>query len=244
MIFNFLKSKPKLNNLIPEGFVDIHSHILPGIDDGAKNVQSSLKLITCLTEMGFSKIIGTPHIYEGVHNNNLKKIKNSFDKLINHNDFNKKIKIKYAAEYMLDNSIIEKAEKRNLLCIKDNYVLVEMSYLYPPSNLKELLFILKTNNYNIILAHPERYRFLFDDKSKYFELKKIGCDFQINLLSTIGYYGADILKISDWLIKNNMIEYSGSDIHNKNQLSQFSKKVQLKNHSSLEKILNKNSFFS
>ena len=78
MIFNLLKSKPTLKELIPEGFVDIHSHILPGIDDGAKNIKESLELIEKMNEMGFSKIIGTPHTYPGLYENTNESIKKSF----------------------------------------------------------------------------------------------------------------------------------------------------------------------
>ena len=100
MIFNLFKSKPTLKDLIPEGFVDIHSHILPGIDDGAKNIEDSLVLISEMRELGFSKIIGTPHTYPGLHDNTKKTIKDSFEKLKNNKP--DKIQLGYASEYMLD----------------------------------------------------------------------------------------------------------------------------------------------
>ena len=113
MIFNLFKSKPTLKELIPKGFVDIHSHVLPGIDDGAKNVEESIELINNMKEMGFSKIIGTPHTYMGLYNNTNTTIKNSYNSIVNHFDNN--TIIEYASEYFLDDSIIEKSEKKTLI---------------------------------------------------------------------------------------------------------------------------------
>ena len=112
MIFNLFKAKPTLKELIPDGFVDIHSHILPGIDDGAKNIEESLELISKMKEMGFSKIIATPHTYQGLYNNSSSSIKNSYNKIKDKVD--KKIEIQYASEYMIDETLIEKAHKKKL----------------------------------------------------------------------------------------------------------------------------------
>ena len=113
MLFNLFKSKPTLKELIPDGFVDIHSHILPGIDDGAKNIEESLELISKMKEMGFSKIIGTPHTYAGLYENNNESIKKSFEKL--NDEIQTNTNIGFASEYMLDNTIIEKAQNKKLL---------------------------------------------------------------------------------------------------------------------------------
>ena len=181
MIFNLLESKPTLRELIPEGFIDIHSHILPGIDDGAKTVDESLELISEMKKMGFSKIIGTPHTYPNLYDNSFKSIKKSFN-LLNKSKNLKDVKIGYASEYMLDKSVIEKAKNKTLLCIKDNYVLVEMSFISEPIGLYEIIYEIKVNGYTPILAHPERYLFL--DSKDFYKLKKFGCLFQANLLST------------------------------------------------------------
>ena len=109
MIFNLFKSKPSLKELIPKGFVDIHSHILPGIDDGAQNLNESLKLISEMKNMGFSKIIATPHTFPGIYDNTKSTIKDSYQMIID--KLSTKITIKYASEYMLDSSLIENAEK-------------------------------------------------------------------------------------------------------------------------------------
>jgi len=254
MIFNIFRSKPTLRELIPNGFVDIHSHILPGIDDGAKTVAESLEIISKMKKLGFSKVIGTPHIYEGVHNNTTDSIKSSFNKL--KESLNDDVKISYASEYMLDSSILKLLESKKLLTLDDKYILVEMSYIAPPKNLFDIIFELKVNNYRPIVAHPERYRFLHNEINVYKKLKSMGCEFQMNLLSVTGYYGDDIRKFCDILLKNNMVKFSGSDIHSirhvqmieSSQVIVGSKKKMLraniKQLEKFEKILENNQIFN
>tara|TARA_B100002051_G_scaffold265235_1_gene291018 strand:+ start:14 stop:742 length:729 start_codon:yes stop_codon:yes gene_type:complete len=233
MIFNFFKSIPTLKELIPNGFVDIHSHILPGIDDGAKDINESKILIEEMKTIGFSKIIGTPHTYSGLYDNTSESIENAFKKI-------KKLHLKdividFASEYMLDHSMIEKSKNKNLLCLKDNYVLVEMSYISKPVNLYEIIFQIIHNGYRPILAHPERYRFIQNDFEEYYKIKKVGCLFQLNLLSCTNYYGKDIADVSEKLLKNNLIDFVGSDIHRKEHIKYFNKPIKIK---SVEKLQN------
>ena len=241
MIFNLFKSKPNLKELIPNRFVDIHSHILPGIDDGAKNIEESLKMISEMKKMGFEKIIATPHTYPGLYDNTTKSIKKSFEKLKKEITINKNIS--FASEYMLDPSLIQKAAKKDLLCIKDNFVLVEMSYLSAPINLYDILFEIIVNDYIPTLAHPERYIFFHKEFDKYYKLKKVGCLFQLNLLSATGYYGDHIKAITDKLIEKNLIDFVGSDIHSLKHVKAFERKVLIKNHKILKKIIENNDFF-
>ena len=238
MIFNIFKSKPSLKELIPDGFVDIHSHILPGIDDGAKNIEESIGLINNMKEMGFTKIIGTPHVYPGLYNNTNETIKKSYELLTNR--INNKTCIDYASEYIIDESLIYKAREKSLLCIKDNCVLVEMSYLNAPNNLYEILFELQTNGYKIILAHPERYRFLHNNFKEYDKLKKIGCMFQINLLSATEYYGKDIIKCLDKLLLKNYVDFVGSDIHSIKHINLMKNKIKLKSEKQFKEAIERN----
>lgn len=241
MIFNLFKSRPTLKELIPNGFIDIHSHILPGIDDGAKNIKESLGLISEMKKLGFSKIIGTPHTYPGLYENTNESIEESFKKI--NGKQSGKIKIGYSSEYMMDSSIIEKANKKELLCLKDNYILIEMSFLAPHNELYDIIFNLKINGYYPILAHPERYRFFYDDFNQFYKLKNAGCEFQLNLLSSTGFYGKDVAIISDKLLKNNMIDYCGSDIHNINHIRKFYNKVVIKNYELISTIASRNNLF-
>ena len=241
MIFNLLKSKPTLKELIPEGFVDIHSHILPGIDDGAKNIKESLELIEKMNEMGFSKIIGTPHTYPGLYENTNESIKKSFEKL--NNKIQTNTNIGFASEYMLDNTIIERAQNKKLLCLKDNYVLVEMSFISEPLGLYEIIYEIKVNGYIPILAHPERYMFI-NRLKKYHKLKKFGCLFQANLLSLTNYYGQGVRKNLERLINEGLIDFVGSDIHNIKHIFAFEKKISFKNMDKLNELIQNNSKFN
>ena len=234
MIFNLFKSKPTLKELIPKGFVDIHSHILPGIDDGAKDIHESLKLIEKMKNIGFSKIIGTPHTYPGIYNNTNESIKKSFE-ILQNKLFDKHI-ISYASEYMLDLSLIEMSDKRTLLCLNDNYVLIEMSFISEPIYLHEIIFSLIKNGYKPIIAHPERYPFYYTEKSKYFKLKDLGCFYQLNFNSVIGKYGLNNLEISNFLIKNNLIDFIASDTHNINHINNTQNKVLVKEIDKLKNI--------
>ena len=234
-MFNLFKKKPILSELIPEGFVDIHSHVLPGIDDGAKDIEESLSLVCQMKDMGFSKIIGTPHTYQGLYDNTNETIKDSFDSL--------KIKIKedieisYGSEYMMDGSLLKRIKEKSILTLKDNYVLVEMSFISAPNILFDIIFELKTNGYLPVLAHPERYTFLFNNFKEYYKLKKFGCFFQLNLLSVTDYYGQIFSEISNKLLNLELIDFVGSDIHNQKHINFFQTKAKIKELKMLENAI-------
>ena len=230
MIFNLFKSKPTLKELIPNGFVDIHSHILPGIDDGAKDVEDSLKLISKMKKIGISKIIGTPHIYPGVYNNSFETISKAFDKIDN-----TELDISFAAEYFICEEMIKEIKKKSLLTIKNKYVLVETNFMSLPKNFFDIIFKLRTNGYQPIIAHPERYTYL--SLEQFFKLKKIGCEFQLNLFSTTGLYGRRVLDMANKLINKKVINFVGSDIHNLSTMIQFDNNIKISEIQLLEKII-------
>ena len=153
------------------------------------------------------------------------------------------IKIDFAAEYMLDSSFNQILKKNNLLTLKDKYVLVEMSYIFAPIKLYEIIFEIRTSGYIPVLAHPERYTFLHSNFREYIKLKDAGCEFQANLLSLTNYYGKDVLKICKKLLKNNLIDYFGSDIHSNKHIEYFSKSIQVSNYKKIEMVLNNNKIF-
>ena len=153
-----------------------------------------------------------------------------------------RFKTSCASEYMLDDSIIKKAKEKELLCLKDNYVLVEMSYISAPINLYEIIYEICINGYIPVLAHPERYIFI-DNFKEYYKLKKFGCLFQLNLLSATGYYG-NLVKIrTDELIEKKLIDFVGSDIHTLKHISSFDRKVQVNKLDLFEKAIERNSLF-
>ena len=240
MIFNVFKSKPALRELIPEGFVDIHSHILPGIDDGAKNIEESLSLISEMKKIGFGKIIATPHIYKGLYENDKASISKSYESLIKKNDL--KIDISFAAEYMLDSTTFEIAKSNSFLTLKDRYVLIEMSLVSEMNNLKEIIFEIQTNGYIPVIAHPERYLYYSKNYKRIYEFKKLGCMLQLNLLALTGYYGNEVLKFSEKILTNELYDFCGSDTHNMRHLQHFNKKIKLnlKCLKIIEECLNRN----
>ena len=216
MIFNFIKRSKNLTDLIPKDSVDIHNHILPGIDDGAKDVNESLELINGMKNLGYKKIIATPHIYNKLYENNRESITNSYNLI--KNKLPKDIEFEFSAEYMLDNIFINKIDDEKLLTINKKYILVETGFISKPIFFDEATLKLSSNGYKIILAHPERYPYAQDIKTiKSFRNK--GIFIQMNLLSICGYYGNKIKKISNEFINNKLVDFIGTDIHNYNQLN-------------------------
>ena len=209
------RSKINLKSLLPVGYTDIHSHVLPGIDDGAKTMDDSILLIKTFQKLGIHEIITTPHVMGGVWPNSTEVITS---KLL---EVKKRLKeeemtefsIGAAAEYMIDENFIELLEKKDLLPIKDNKILVEMSYLNPPSNLFDTLFAMQIADYKPVLAHPERYNFYHLDKSKYSDLKSAGALFQLNLLALTKYYGLPVQKTALYLLEKKMYNYVATDAH-------------------------------
>lgn len=244
-MFFFKKNKPVLSELIPSDYVDIHSHLLPGIDDGSKNIESTIDLIQSLKSIGFSEFITTPHVMEYVWKNERSTIEENSSKtkatLAESSIFNP---FKAAAEYMMDDHFRMLFQNQHLLTLKDNLVLVEMSYINAPLNLYDILFDLQVAGYQPVLAHPERYNFYHKNLDQYKKLKTVGCKFQMNLLSSVGYYNSYVAKAADYLLENNMIDFVGSDVHHSNHVAGFHKKIVLKNHKKLEEVIQNNRYFS
>ena len=243
-MLSFLKKTPKLVDLIPANYVDIHSHILPGIDDGAQKMEDSEFLLDSMKNFRFSKVIATPHTMKNVWNNTTDSIEEAYNKVYEKlPDLAKNMKLQFSSEYFLDENLIEHIQTEKLIPLKNNYVLVEMSYLNAPLQLYDFLFELQLKGYQLVLAHPERYTFFHSKKKEFDKLKKSGCLFQLNLLATVGYYGKNVAEISDYLLKENMYDFVGSDIHHKNHVKAFQAKLTIKNQSKLEETIAKNVFF-
>jgi protein-tyrosine phosphatase len=237
------KKKIPLTSFFKNDFIDIHSHLLPGIDDGAKDLDASIALIEKMSSYGIKNFITTPHILGGVYPNTpaiiKSKLKEVKDELLKRNITD--ISIDAAAEYMMDaqfSAMLEKDAK--LLTLKDNLVLVEMSYFSAPINLYEILFQLQLKGYKPVLAHPERYHFYHTDFKSYYKLKQAGCLFQLNLLSLTEHYGKDVKKISKTLLKENLYDFVGTDAHHQNHLEMLLK-IGTKSNLKKIKLLTENS---
>ena len=219
----FKKKNPLVTDLSWLG-VDIHSHLLPGIDDGAKDIEESISYIKNLHDLGFYKLICTPHIFTELYPNTRETIVPAAEKVQSALAVeNVNVKIEYAAEYMIDD--VFKVEK-GLMTLPGDYILVEMSYLSENPNIEAIVFGLQIEGYKVILAHPERYNFYHKNLHRFSRLKEMGCLFQINLLSTVGYYGKNVKIAYEYLLKHKLYDFAGTDLHHEKHLSILKTTVQ------------------
>lgn len=194
---------------------DIHCHLLPGIDDGSPDVATSVDLIRQLLNAGFQEFICTPHIIGDLYRNTPETIHQALLKLksaLQAEGMN--VRISAAAEYMLDDYFLELIGSGNrLLTLSENYLLTELPYTIPPGNLEELTFEINTQNYQPVLAHPERYAYYHRTPKIYARLKDLGFLLQINLLSLTGWYGKPVRLAAEYLLKNELVDLVGTDLH-------------------------------
>jgi len=194
---------------------DMHSHLIPGIDDGAPDMETSLRLIRGMAELGYKKLITTPHIMWDMYKNNRDDILKRLDLVraaVKAEELN--IEVNAAAEYFLDDHVEELVKNNEpLLTLSDKMVLVEFSMAHPSMSLKDILFDLQMLGYQPVIAHPERYIYLGHSTDFYDELKDIGCLFQLNLLSLGNYYGKSVHGLAQYLIKKEYYDLIGTDLH-------------------------------
>ena len=191
---------------------DMHSHILPGIDDGAADATQSIALMDGLKELGFKKFITTPHVMSDMYPNTPATIENAFENLkqVTGPD----IPLRPAAEYFLDESFDDLLQQpQPLLCIANSIVLVELSFVTTSINFKERIFNMQIRGYQPVLAHPERYLYFGNSRGIYDELKDAGCQFACNILSFTGYYGKGPVELANYLLKKDYVDYLGTDVH-------------------------------
>lgn len=197
-------------------FVDMHSHLIPGIDDGSKSLEESVSLVKDFVDLGYKKIITTPHIMGDFFKNTKETIypglKTLREKLIEEGIH---IEIEAAAEYYLDEWFIEKLDKDEpLLSFGKRYLLFETSYMNASSQLHQAIFKLRSLGYIPILAHPERYTYLYAEGFDAFKkIYDMGVLFQINLNSLAGYYSKPAKVFAEKLIDNKMVDFVGTDCH-------------------------------
>ncbi len=199
--------------------VDIHSHLIPGIDDGSASIEDSIAMIQGLIELGYTKAITTPHIHPHYPNNSheihggLELVQKELEE--REIDF----ELGAAAEYYVDEIFMSKVKSgHEILTFADQYVLVESSFLNKPLIFENCLFELQSKGYHPVLAHPERYRFLEGDLDWLFRLKEMGVRFQVTISSFAGFYGAKPKLIAKELFKKKMIDFLGSDLHAKSHI--------------------------
>src|SRR5690606_38588595 len=198
---------------------DMHSHILPGIDDGAPDVESSLELVRGLLALGYKKLIATPHIISDIHPNTPETIRAAYDQLeaaLKANQID--VPVSYAAEYMLDENFLQLVSENKLLCIHDQIVLIETMFMDSPPNLEHILFQMQTHGYQPLLAHPERYHYLDKNFARLDPFRDRNCLLQCNALSFVGYYGKREQEMALRMLDAGIIDYIGSDMHHNRHL--------------------------
>lgn len=229
------EERPSALNDYSAMLVDFHNHVLPGIDDGAKTLDDSIMMLRNFEALGIKKVIASPHsMADGYINSNEKilALRDVVREAINKNNIN--LEFDAAAEYYMDELFMEKLERKDLLTVGKNYVLMELSYLSKPNNTGEVIYKLQTSGYNLILAHPERYPYYYEDSfAHYNNFKDRGVYFQINLGSLVGKYGAQARYTAEKMIDENMVEFVGSDLHTLGQFEMLRECLKSKH---LEKI--------
>lgn len=202
-------------------YTDIHSHILPGIDDGSPDIETSLELIKGMCALGIRKCIATPHIISDLYRNDANTISTALERLkiaCLQNEIS--MELDAAAEYMLDDYFLNLLrEKKALLTLHKNLLLTEFPFSIVPTNIEETVFNILTAGYQPILAHPERYHYFHHKYDTYYKLKELGFQLQINLLSITGYYGPAVKKAVQFILKNKLAVLCGTDLHHHKHLS-------------------------
>lgn len=196
--------------------VDTHNHILFNIDDGCRNIEESINLLRKMEELGFNKIILTPHYIKGTNliaNNNEKEYKlNQLKEKIKENKIN--IELYLGNEIFITDNIIELLKNDNVSSVNNSsYVLIELPFENEIIGLSDILYELRYNKLIPIIAHPERYTYFQNDVSKIESLREEGILFQVNYSSILGFYGKKAKKTMKYLLKNGYVDFFGTDIH-------------------------------
>ncbi len=230
-LFNkIFKSESKLQPISLSIFgTDIHCHLIPGIDDGSPNMESSINMIKKYVELGYQKIITTPHIMCDYYKNTpeiilkgLEDVRNELQKQ------NINIHISAAAEYNLDDGLEGLIAKKQLLTFGDNHVLFELPFMSEPQNFQETVFNLQMAGYKPVLAHPERYSYWYNNFEKYDELKSRGILLQLNLLSLAGHYSPQTKKVAEKMVEADLFDVVGTDCHRLEHLITIEKQLNSK----------------
>lgn len=198
---------------------DIHSHFIPGIDDGAQTLEQSLELLASMAELGYRKVITTPHSMADGYKNSPEIILGGLEKLragVREAGIN--IEVDAAAEYYLDHALEQQVVAETVLTFGNNYLLFELPFIGEPAMLRQVVFQMQTQGYRPVLAHPERYSFWHNEFERFTDLKDRGVMFQLNMVALSGAYGPQAKQIAERMIDAGYYELVGSDCHNMNHV--------------------------
>lgn len=204
----FQNKKTLLKSGFLNHFTDYHTHILPGVDDGIKTMEESLELLRLFEEEGVKSIVLTPHIMDEYPHNDPIFLRARFEKL--QQQYQGVIELRLGAEYMIDSKFGEHL-KGEMLTIKENYLLVETSYVFEPQGFMAAIKEAKDKGYQIVLAHPERYSYMTREHHR--QLRQLCVFYQLNLPSVLGFYGPKVYQNALDLLESNSYHFIGTDIH-------------------------------
>jgi len=194
--------------------VDVHSHFIPGIDDGADTLETSIALLREMQALGFKKVITTPHVMSDFYKNtseNITRLCGELNEEVSRQGVD--LIVECAAEYYCDTELKELVKKKDLLTFGKNYVLFELPFISAPPNMAEIIFEMQLAGYKPVLAHPERYTYWHTDFEKYQSMVDRGVLLQLNINSMTGHYSPDVKKVAKKMIDQGMISLVGSDCH-------------------------------
>jgi tyrosine-protein phosphatase YwqE len=229
-MFSFFKKKEEKKKEITVNYssigVDMHSHVLPGIDDGAQTPEESIVLIRRMMDLGIKKVIATPHIMADYYKNTPESINNAL--LMLKEELAKEgidLPVEAAAEHFFDETFERRIDEDKLMIIGKNYVLFEFSFISFPVNYLDVVQKLRDKGYKPILAHPERYPYMSMDQFR--QLRTFGCDFQLNTISLTGYYGKETKKIAETMVDEQLINFISSDMHHPRHADALAKALEM-----------------
>ena len=195
------------------GYIDIHCHILPGLDDGPEDMAQTMEMLGIAREDGIEGIVASPHIKSGVYDNTRQSIAHAIGGL---NGGANGIAIYMGADIHISRGLIEDVRRGALPLINDkNYLLLELpAYVLPPiAEIEKMIAGLRVNGVTPVITHPERNLAILQDISILRKLMKAGAICQITAGSITGKFGSDIQKASFKLLKKDMVHVVASDAH-------------------------------
>ena len=196
-LFSFLKKNKASKKPVAKLTTDIHSHFIPAIDDGSQSMDETIDLLSEMESLGYKKVITTPHTMSNSFDNTPEIILSGLENVreaINKNGLN--IEIEAATEYYLDETFISRIEnKEKLLTFGDNYVLVETGFMNEPPELKEASFLMTMMGYKMVLAHPERYVYLLENKQLLEDIINRDIILQLNIVALTGCYSKPVQNL-------------------------------------------------
>lgn len=213
---------------------DIHTHLLPGLDDGRFTFESAADTLVKMYENGISQVCLTPHVIAGLYENTTERLHSAFKGIRDCVGRSMIPGLSLGAEYMIDDTLLSHIETcgADMLTVLGNHVLIEMSYYGMSPQIFDVVSALTQRGYTPVLAHPERYLYMGERVGEFDKLHDAGCNFQLNLLSTTGIYGETSTRIMTYLLERSYYRHVGSDVHSPEQFdriygSQMDEKIAL-----------------